>query len=112
MILKFGDDLHVDPKEDARLGSPKRKAFVDFNTPVTEGMVLAQIDPKLYQADVDLSQSQVDQARANVERAEADMVRLKAVMAQAERDWNRSLKMRATPGSISDADFDISQAEF
>src|SRR5574341_407903 len=41
-----------------------KSIFVDFNSPVKKGQVIAQIDPRTFEA-------QVEQARANVAREEA-----------------------------------------
>ena len=41
-----------------------QKLFVDFNSPVTEGQIIAQIDPASFEA-------RVSQARANVASADA-----------------------------------------
>ncbi len=104
MILKFGDDLHIDSiaKVDPNNSKPK---FVDYNTPVTKDMVLAVIDPKVYQA-------QFDQADANVKRAEADIEQMDAKLVQSERDWKRAQQLQASRGAISDADYDLALATY
>src|SRR5579864_6647266 len=45
--------------------------FADFNTKVTKGQLIAQIDPAPFQAKVDQAQANVDAAHAAVANAEA-----------------------------------------
>jgi HlyD family secretion protein len=80
-IEKFGDDPRAatDPEFEGK--------HVDYNTPVEEGTVLAEIDESVYLA-------QRNQARAALARAKADLIQLKAQYAQAEAEWNRAQKLR------------------
>ncbi|HVP91482.1 MAG TPA: efflux RND transporter periplasmic adaptor subunit [Terriglobales bacterium] len=56
--------------------------FVDFNSPVKKGQLIALIDPSLTQA-------QVDQARANLGNAKANVDKALATEADAKRTWDR-----------------------
>lgn len=56
--------------------------FVDYNSPVKKGQVIALIDPALFQA-------QVDQARANLANAKANVDKAAATEADAKRTWER-----------------------
>src|SRR5438093_5713479 len=85
---------------------------VDYGTAVEQGTVLARIDDALYASDVDQSLASVEQAKANQQRAEADLQQLRAKLRQAERDWQRAQVMRRTPGTITEADYDMYQANF
>jgi HlyD family secretion protein len=58
------------------------KLFVDYNTPVKKGEIIALIDPELFQA-------QVDQARANVANAKANRDKAAATEVDAKRTWER-----------------------
>jgi HlyD family secretion protein len=58
------------------------KLFVDFNSPVKKGQLIALIDPSL-------SQAQVDQARANLGNAKANVDKAVATEADAKRTWDR-----------------------
>ncbi len=76
------------------------KLFVDFNSPVKEGQVVAQIEPSIYQAAV--TQAEGDLANA---RAALDLARIVAARTQALRAKN------ATPQSTLDkAVADLNQA--
>ncbi len=48
--------------------------FVDYNSPVKQGQLLAQIDPSLFQATVDQRQAALDIAKAEVNVVENDIV--------------------------------------
>ena len=49
--------------------------YVDFNSPVAAGQLLAEIDPTRPRARVTQARAQVDLARASLAQAEASMVR-------------------------------------
>lgn len=77
---------------------------VDYGSTVTKGMVLAQIDPSLYESDF-------AQAEAQLARAHADVEQLKAKLFQAERDWVRAQKL-GTSEALSKSSFDSYDAAF
>lgn len=94
---------------------------VDYGSPVKEKMLLAQIDPAIYQA-------QYDQAAASLAQAEAHVLQVQAQLSQANAEWDRAQKLRnlkiesrSPTGSpdtqsslpivgISDADYVLAQA--
>lgn len=80
------------------VSGPIEKLHVDFNTEVKVGQVLAEIDPRIYNAAVSR-----DQAALKTRRAEVD--RVKAELQRAINDEKRSLALKE-----ENADF-ISQAE-
>ena len=95
----------VEPEESIDVGAQVQGRIIDFgndnsgkpvdnNSEVTQGMVLAHIDPSVYQSTVDQMTAQLKQAQAGVERAQADLGQYNAKYLQAERDWNRA-KARA-----------------
>ena len=81
------------------LGDPTLPDYhpVDYNTPVEPGMVLAKIDPALYQAAK-------DQAQASLDRAIADLGQLKAKREQAGAEWERAQKLHDLKLSSLSAD--------
>ena len=99
--------------------------LIDYGSPVEENTVLAQIDPRLYQAQVDRAKAQlesanamlesadaqVEQAKANVQRAEADLGQMQAKLYQSDRDWQRARKLGPTK-AITDLDYDTAEASF
>lgn len=56
--------------------------YVDYNTEVKKGQLLAQIDPANFQASV-------DQNRAQINNAEANLAKLNAEMVMAQKTYNR-----------------------
>ncbi|HVT28643.1 MAG TPA: efflux RND transporter periplasmic adaptor subunit [Lacipirellulaceae bacterium] len=60
---------------------------VDYGSPVIKKMVLAQIDPAVYQA-------QFDQAKASLAQAQAHVLQAQAQVAQTEAEWERAQRLR------------------
>lgn len=54
--------------------------YVDFNSPVKKGQILAQIDPVSFQAQVDQARANLLVAKANVEKAEAALLEAKRTL--------------------------------
>jgi HlyD family secretion protein len=63
-----------------------QKLFVDYNSPVKKGQLLAQIDPATVQA-------QVDQARANLWSAKATMEKAAVATLDARRTYQRNKEL-------------------
>ena len=63
--------------------------YADFNSRVTQGQVVAQLDPAPYKG-------RVDSDRANLARAQADVVRVQALLKQAEKEVERYTRLVAT----------------
>jgi HlyD family secretion protein len=61
-----------------------QQLFADFNTRVTKGQVVAQIDPQLFQARVDQSRANLSAAQASVANAQAQIARNQADVAGAK----------------------------
>jgi HlyD family secretion protein len=109
-----------------------QKLFADFNTHVTKGQVVAQIDPQLFQARVDqaranlsAAQSAVANAQATIAKSQADVAGAKAAVATAQAnavkarsavdDANVKLGRRLTlvkEGVLSRDDGDTAQATY
>lgn len=75
--------------------------YVDFNSPVKKGQILAQIDPATFQAQVEQARANLLLAKANVEKAEAALVDAKRTM-----ERNRVLFAR---NFIARSDLDTSE---
>jgi HlyD family secretion protein len=86
------------------------KVYVDFNTPVTAGQVLAEIDPTRVRAQVERSEAQVALTQANVQQAAANIARARAELEIQERDYGRQ-KALADRGFVSKAGLDIAQSK-
>ena len=79
-----------------------KKLHADFNSRVTKGQVIAEIDPATFQA-------QVDQAGANLLQARAAVEKSKATLADAKRIRNRNKELYSR-NLIARADLDTSEA--
>ncbi len=72
-----------------------QKLFVDFNSPVKEGEVVAQIDPVLFQANVAQAEGELANAKAGLELAQLNAGRIESLVtkqssAQADLDQARA----------------------
>ncbi|HSW11199.1 MAG TPA: efflux RND transporter periplasmic adaptor subunit [Solimonas sp.] len=76
--------------------------FVDFNSQVKKGQLIAKIDPRLFQAEV-------EQQRANLMAAEANLTRAKVQAQDARRQARRADEL-APRGLISQGERDTTQA--
>jgi HlyD family secretion protein len=76
--------------------------FVDFNSPVKKGQVIARLDPQLFGAAV-------EQAKANSVAADGQLVKAKAQALDADRQLARSKQLREQK-LIAQADLDTAEA--
>src|ERR1022692_3413486 len=72
--------------------------FADFNTKVTKGQLIAQIDPAPFQA-------KVDQAQANVDSAQAAVANAQTVVLQAKEG------IQAANSSLAAAQANVAKAQ-
>src|SRR5262249_33143669 len=92
-------------------GKDKNEKDVDNNSEVEEGMVLANIDPSVYQSHVDQATAQSNNANAAVARANADLLQFQANLQKAQRDWDRAEKLGPSD-ALSQADYDQYKSAF
>lgn len=78
--------------------------YVDFNSPVTKGQLIAQIDPATFEAQVAQARANLLLARANLEKAQATLVD-----ARRTRDRNRQLIAKDL---IAQGDVDTAQTNY
>ena len=81
-----------------------QKLFVDYNSPVKKGQVIAQIDPSLFSA-------QLEQTRGNYLNAQASLQRAKADLADARRNLERNRQL-LKDGVVSQGDFDTADNRY
>jgi HlyD family secretion protein len=79
-----------------------QKLFVDFNSPVKAGQLIARIDPQLFQASV-------DQARANYVASVGGQTKADAQARDAKRQFDRA-KGLLERKLIAQADYDTAEA--
>jgi len=88
-----------------------QEIYVDFNSPVIKGQLLAQIDPQSFQsrvlqnrADLKVASSNVIVQQANIDRAEANLRR-------TQREYERAVPL-AKKGTLSASELDTALADF
>jgi HlyD family secretion protein len=78
--------------------------YVDFNSPVKKGQIIAQIDPATFEAQVGQAQANLFAARANLEKAEATVI-------DAKRTMQRNKKL-VSKNLIAQSDFDTAETSY
>jgi len=85
-----------------QVNGPIRKLYVDYNSQVKAGDLVAQIDPTTYEARLAQDQANLTQSQANVEQT-------RVKLNQAEKELERANKLTARE-MISQADLDTAVA--
>ena len=80
------------------------KRYVDYDSRVKKGQVIAELDPALFLA-------QVEQARGNYQNAQASLQKAKVTLADARRTLERN-KTLIAQGIVAQSDFDASQTAY
>jgi HlyD family secretion protein len=69
----------------SQLSGRVKELYADFNSKVTEGQIIARVEPEIYearlaqaQAELEMAQSQVSMQRAQIERVQAELETAKA----------------------------------
>jgi HlyD family secretion protein len=86
-----------------------QKLYVDFNSHVKKGEVIAQIDPALLQGALLQANADLQDARANLESAKAALAKAQATEAQTHLDYTRYQEL-AKAGVVPQQQFDSAQA--
>jgi HlyD family secretion protein len=74
-----------------------QEIFVDYNSKVRKGQVVARIDPRLFRTEVDKAQANLTAARANLKKAEAAVREAKV---QYERDRDLAKQKVVAPAEV------------
>ncbi|MFN3480703.1 MAG: efflux RND transporter periplasmic adaptor subunit [Thermodesulfovibrionales bacterium] len=78
--------------------------YVDFNSPVKKGQVVAQIDPATFEAQVEQSRANLSTAQANLQRAEATLIDSKRTMERNRFLYSKNL--------IAKSDLDTAETNY
>lgn len=78
--------------------------YVDYNSKVTKGQLLAQIDPSLFQA-------QVDKARGDLDAARSNKAKIQAMMVYDKKNYDRYRKLY-TKNYVSKSEVDLAEATY
>jgi HlyD family secretion protein len=81
----------------------------DFNSHVTKGQVIAQIEPSLFQGAVLQAKANLADAQANLVAAKANLVKAQAAAAQTKTDYGRNQAL-ADAGVITAQALDLAKA--
>jgi HlyD family secretion protein len=81
-----------------------KKIYVDFNSHVKKGQLIALIDPATFEAQVEQQNANLAAAKANLEKAEASVIDAKRTMTRNKELIAKSL--------IAQSDFDTSQTNY
>jgi HlyD family secretion protein len=81
-----------------------KQLFVDYNSPVKKGQLLAQIDPATFEA-------QVQQARANLLSAKANLEKSQVSVRDTKTTWERNKTLYAK-NFIAKSDLDTSETNY
>jgi HlyD family secretion protein len=86
-----------------------QKLYVDFNSHVKKGEVIAQIDPALFQGALLQANADLQDARANLGSAKAALAKAQATEAQTHLDYTRYQEL-AKDGVVPQQQFDSAKA--
>ena len=81
-----------------------KNIYVDFNSPVKKGQLIARIDPALVEAQVNQARANLLSAKANLEKAEASEVDAKRTMERNKELLSKNL--------IAQSDFDTAETNY
>ncbi|MGH7318173.1 MAG: efflux RND transporter periplasmic adaptor subunit [Candidatus Rokuibacteriota bacterium] len=80
----------------SQVSGQMKELFVDFNSPVKKGQLIARLDPEIFQAKMNAAQADLESAqaavlnqRANVEKVRADVENMRASVATADANIER-----------------------
>ena len=83
--------------------------YVDFNSRVKKGQVVAQIDPPLFQGALLQARADLANAEANVASAKANLEKARAADIQAKADYDRAVRL-ANQKIMSQQQLDLAKA--
>lgn len=81
-----------------------QKRYVDYDSKVQKGQVIAELDPSLFLA-------QVEQARGNHQNSQATLQKARVTLADAKRTLERNKQLIAQ-GIVAQSDFDAAQTAY
>jgi HlyD family secretion protein len=85
--------------------------FVDFNSRVKKGQVVAQIDPALFEGAVLQAKGDLANAKANVVSAKANLEKARATAVQTKADYERTVGL-TKEAVMSQQQLDLAKANY
>ena len=87
------------------------KLFVDFNSRVHKGDLVALIDPALFKGAVEQATADLENARANLVAARANLEKAQATLVQTKADYDRTIGL-TKDGVMSQQQLDLAKANY
>src|SRR5437773_8488674 len=87
------------------------KLFVDFNSRVHKGDLVAMIDPALFKGAVQQATADLENARANLIAARANLEKARAALVQTKGDYDRAAGLTKA-GIMSQQQLDMAKANY
>ena len=81
------------------------KILVDYNSTVTNGQVVALVDPQVYRANYDAACAELEVAESNVMLREAEIRSAEAALSFAKKTYERNSKL-VEKGHVAEIEFD------
>jgi HlyD family secretion protein len=85
------------------------KLYVDFNSQVRKGQLIAELDPNLFEGNLMQAQADLENARANSAAAKANLEKAKATAVQTRADYERTLGL-TKEGVLSQQALDLAKS--
>lgn len=85
------------------------RLYVDFNSKVKKGQIIAQIDPALFEGVLSQAKADFENAKANLAVAIANTAKAKATAVQTKTDYERNLGL-GKQGVVSQQALDLAKA--
>src|SRR2546427_3793938 len=87
------------------------KLFVDFNSRVHKGDIVALIDPALLKGAVQQASADLENAKANLVAARANLEKAKAGLVQTKEDYDRAVGMTKS-AILTEQQLDLTKANY
>ena len=87
------------------------KLFVDFNSRVHKGDLVALIDPALFKGALEQATADLENARANSIAARANLEKAQAALVQTKADYDRTIGL-TKDGVLSQQQLDLAKANY
>jgi HlyD family secretion protein len=93
----------------AQVSGTIAKLYVDFNSKVKQGQLIAEIDPRLFVGVVLQARADLQNAKANAAAAKANLEKAQATAVQTRADYDRTAAL-AQKGVMSQQQLDLAKA--
>lgn len=87
------------------------KLYVDFNSRVHKGDIVALIDPALFKGAVLQASADLENAKANLVAARANLEKTRATLVQTKADYDRTVELNKE-GVMSQQQLDMAKANY